>query len=82
MNDTIHELINRILEYVARTPGADFRIFRLCTDEKQLYFSYYREYEGARQHFVSRNGDDLWLFDVDLTEDDLQYLVEQLENEE
>lgn len=82
MDNTIRVLINRVLDYVERTPGADFRIFRLSTNEKWLYFSYYREDKGARQHFVSRNEDDLWSFDVELTEDNLQYLVEQLEGEE
>ena len=33
-------------------------------------------------NFVSRNEDDLWSFDVELTEDNLRYLVEQLEGEE
>lgn len=84
MNDTIHELINRILEYVARTPGADFRIKRLArgmidADENQMFFEFWRD---DKPHYVPRYGDKYWSQMADLTEDNLRYLLSQLEDEE
>lgn len=84
MTDTIRELINRVLDYVARTPGTFFRVKRWAIGvryavENQMYFEFWRDDEP---HRVSRYGDEYWSQMADLDEDNLRYLLSQLEGEE
>ena len=86
MTDTIRELINRVLDYVEETPGAYFAIVRwrkgiVKPDKNQMRFEFHIGVVD-RVCYISRNGDKYWSQDADLDEDNLQYLVEQLENEE
>ena len=84
MTDTIRGLILRILDYVEETPGARFEIARYSkvasrSVDCQYYFRY-RVYDGLEIHFVSRYGNELWSSCADLTEDNLRYLLSQLED--
>ena len=81
MTDTIRELILRVLNYVEKMPGAYFRVKRWATgvkraDENQMFFDFWRDDEP---HYISRDGDKYWSQLADLDEDNLRYLVEQLE---
>lgn len=83
MNDTIRELILRVLDYVERTPGAYFTIARWDEgvrkpDRNQMHFMFYSSFNNSIC-YISRNGDKYWSQDADLDEDNLRYLVEQLE---
>lgn len=85
MTDTIRELILRALDYVEETPGASFEIARYSkaasrSVDCQCYFRY-RVYDRLENHFVGRYGNQLWSSCADLTEDNLRYLLEQLEGE-
>ena len=80
MTDTIRELILRVLDYVARTPGAEVKVsFPKNTRKKNLLCEYVKYDYGI--HCISRNGRDSWSACFELTEDNLRYLVEQLEGE-
>lgn len=86
MTDTIRALIDRVLDYVARTPGASFEIARCSKAVSgsvacQYYFRY-KNYDGLDNHFITRYGNELWSSRADLTERNLRYLLEQLEGEE
>ena len=86
MTDTVRKLILRVLDYVERTPGARFEIARYSkavsrSVDCQYYFRY-RVYDRLENHFVGRYGNELWSSCADLTEDNLRYLVEQLEGME
>lgn len=86
MTDTIRELINRVLDYVERTPGAHFEIARwregiVKPDENQMHFEFHIGTEN-RICNISRNGDKYWSQFADLDEDNLRHLLEQLEVEE
>lgn len=86
MTDTIRELILRVLDYVERTPGAHFEIARwlegaVKPDKNQMYFEFRIIDEGYHAHCISRDGDEHWSMVADLTEDNLRYLLEQLEGE-
>lgn len=81
MTDAIRELINRVLDYVERTPGTSFRIKRMArgirdTVENHMFFEYWRDDEP---HYVYRYGDKYWSQLADLDEDSLRYLLGQLE---
>lgn len=83
MTDTIRELVNRVLDYVARTPGASFEIARFSKAVSdsvacQYYFRY-KNYDGLDNRFIARYGNELWSSCADLTEDNLRYLLSQLE---
>ena len=83
MTDTIRELINRVFDYVEKTPGASFEIARYSkvvsrSVDCQYYFRY-RVYDRLENHFVGRYGNELWSSCADLTEDNLRYLLSQLE---
>ena len=83
MTDTIRELILRVLDYVEKMPGARFEIARYSkvvskSVDCQYYFRY-RVYDRLELHFVKRNGNELWSSCADLTEDNLRYLLSQLE---
>ena len=85
MTDTIRELINHVLDYVARTPGACFEIRRFSravtgSANCRCHFRFI-VYNRLKNHFVGRYGNQLWSSCADLTEDNLRYLVEQLEGE-
>lgn len=83
MTNTIRELINCVLDYVERTPGASFEIARYSSEvssnlDCQYYFRF-RVYSRLENHFVSRCENKLWSSCADLTEGNLRYLLEQLE---
>ena len=85
MTDTIRELILRILDYVERTPGAYFTIARWDEgirkpDDNQMHFAFYNSL-GDFICYISRDGDEYWSQLADLDEDNLRYLLEQLEGE-
>ena len=86
MTDTIRELILRILDYVEETPGAQFSISRWDEgikkpDYNQMYFTFYNSL-GDSICYISRDGDGYWSQLADLDEDNLRYLVKQLEGME
>lgn len=86
MTDTIRELILRILDYVEKTPGAYFSISRWDKgvrkpDENQMHFTFYNSFDDSIC-YISRDGDGYWSQLVDLDEDNLRYLLGQLEGEE
>ena len=86
MTDTIRELILRVLDYVERTPGAYFTIARWDEgvrkpDENQMHFTFYNSFDDSIC-YISRDGDGYWSQLADLDEDNLRYLVKQLEGEE
>ena len=85
MTDTIRELILRVLDYVERTPGAYFEIWRhekgvLSEAYHNMLFTYVKFNHGY--YYVSRGTRLYWSAQAVLNEDNLRYLVEQLENEE
>ena len=86
MTDTVRKLILRVLDYVERTPGSSFSIARWrdgiwgYSHDAQLYFNYHC-WDGVTTHFISRDGDPFWSCTADLTEDNLKYLLSQLEEE-
>ena len=87
MTDTIRELINRVLDYVERMPGAHFEIARwregvVEPAKNQMYFEFYVVDKKYRTHCISRDIDEYWSQEADLTEDNLRYLLEQLEGME
>ena len=87
MNDTIRELILRILDYVEKMPGAQFSIARWDEgirkpDYNQMNFVFYYTLGDDPVHYISRDGDKYWSQRADLNEDNLRYLVEQLESME
>ena len=87
MTDTIRELILRVLDYVERTPGARFEIARWDEgirkpDDNQMHFTFYYSSKEARVCYISRDGGEYWSQLADLDEDNLRYLVEQLEGME
>ena len=87
MTDIIRELILRVLDYVARTPGAHFEIARWRegvaeSAKNQMYFEFCAVDKKYRTHYISRDIDEYWSQEADLTEDNLRYLLEQLEGME
>ena len=84
MTDTIRELILRVLNYVEKTPGAYFTIARWDEeirkpDDNQMHFTFYYTMGDNPVHYISRDGDEYWSQLADLDEDNLRYLLEQLE---
>ena len=64
MNDTIRELINCVLDYVGKMPGAYFEIARWDIgirepDENQMHFVFYNG-AGDRICYISRDDDKYW----------------------
>ena len=87
MTDAIRELINRVLDYVERTPGAYFTIARWDEgvrkpDENQMHFVFYYTKGDNPVYYISRYGDGYWSQLADLDEDNLRYLLSRLEGEE
>ena len=87
MTDTIRELILRVLDYVERTPGAQFSISRWDEgvrkpDENQMQFMFFYTKGDNPVYYIPRDGDKYWSQLADLDEDNLRYLLEQLEGEE
>ena len=85
MTDTIRELILRILDYVEKMPGAQFSISRWDEgvrkpDKNQMHFTFYNSFDDSIC-YISRDGDEYWSQLADLDEDNLRYLLEQLEGE-
>lgn len=85
MTDTIRELINRVLDYVEKTPGAHFEISRWDEgarkpDENQMHFMFYNSFNNSIC-YISRYGDGYWSQLADLDEDNLRYLLSWLEEE-
>lgn len=86
MTDTILELINRVLDYVERTPGAQFSISRWDEgikkpDYNQMYFTFYYTIGDDSVHYISRDSDEYWSQLAVLDKYNLRYLVKQLEGE-
>ena len=84
MTDTIRKLILRILDYVEKTPGAHFEIARwregvVESAKNQMYFEFYVVDKEYCTHYISRDIDEYWSQEADLSEDNLRYLVKQLE---
>ena len=84
MNGTIRELILRVLDYVERTPGAHFEIWRhekgvLSEAYHNMLFTYVKFNHGY--HYVSRGTRLYWSAQAVLNEDNLKYLLSQLEEE-
>ena len=87
MTDTIRELILRVLDYVEKMPGAYFEIARWDegirnSDENQMHFMFYYTKGDNPVYYISRDGDKYWSQLADLDEDNLRYLLSQLEGEE
>lgn len=87
MNDTIRELILHVLDYVERTPGAQFSISRWDEgikkpDDNQMYFTFYYTMRDDSVHYISRDGDKYWSQLAVLDKYNLRYLLSQLEGEE
>lgn len=87
MTDTIRELINRVLDYVERTPGAYFTIARWDEgvrkpDKNQMHFMFFYTKGDNPVYYIPRDGDKYWSQLADLDEDNLRHLLEQLEGEE
>ena len=87
MTDTNRKLILRILDYVERTPGAYFTIARWDEgvrkpDENQMHFMFFYTKGDNPVYYIPRDGDKYWSQLADLDEDNLRYLLEQLEGEE
>ena len=87
MTDTIRELINCVLDYVEETPGAYFAIVRwregiVKPYYNQMYFTFYYTMGDDSLHYISRDGDEYWSQIADLDEDNLRYLLSQLEGDE
>lgn len=80
MTDTIRELINRILDYVERTPGTFFEVhnFIFTNENRMIFYFYYYDKDGELR-LIPRYGYEYWSQGEDLTEDNLRYLLEQLE---
>ena len=83
MNDTIRELILRVLDYVEKMPGTYFKVKRWAAGvkhayENQMFFDFWRDDEP---HYVSRYGDEYWSQLAVLDKYNLRYLVKQLEEE-
>lgn len=83
MTDTIRELILRVLDYVEKMPGAHFEMSRwregiVKSDENQMHFAFYNSFDDSIC-YISRDGDEYWSQLADLDEDNLRYLLEQLE---
>ena len=86
MNDTIRELILRVLDYVEETPGAYFEIARWGKgirgpDKNQMHFTFYNSFDDSIC-YISRDNDEYWSQLADLDEDNLRYLLGWLEGEE
>ena len=86
MTDTIRKLILRVFDYVERTPGAYFTIARWDEgvrkpDKNQMHFMFFYTKGDNTVHYISRDDDEYWSQLADLDEDNLRYLVEQLEGE-
>lgn len=86
MTDTIRELILRVFDYVERTPGAYFTIARWDEgvrkpDENQMHFAFFYTKGDNPVYYIPRDGDEYWSQFADLDEDNLRYLLSQLEEE-
>ena len=86
MTDTIRELILRVLDYVEKTPGAYFTIERWDEgvrkpDDNQMHFTFFYTKGDTRVYYISRDDNEYWSQLADLDEDNLRYLLEQLEEE-
>ena len=84
MTDTIRELILRILDYVERTPGAKFHIARWDKgirgpDKNQMHFMFFYTKGDNPVYYIPRDEDKYWSHLADLDEDNLRYLLSQLE---
>ena len=85
MTDTIRKLILRVFDYVENTPGAHFEIWRhekgvLSEAYHNMLFMYVKFNHGY--DYVSRGTHLYWSAQAVLNEDNLKYLLSQLEGEE
>lgn len=86
MNDTIRELILRVLDYVEKTPGAQFSISRWDEGIKkpyynQMHFTFYYTMGDDSVHYISRDDDKYWSQLAVFDKYNLRYLLSQLEEE-
>lgn len=84
MTDTIRKLILCVFDYVERTPGAHFEIWRhekgvLSEAYHNMLFTYVKFNHGY--DYVSRGTRPYWSAQAVLNEDNLKYLLSQLEEE-
>ena len=87
MTNTIRELILRVFDYVERTPGAYFEIARWDKgirgpDKNQMHFEFFYTKGDNPVYYIPRDDNKYWSQVADLDEDNLRYLVEQLESME
>lgn len=87
MNDTIRELILRVLDYVEKMPGAYFEIARWDKgirglDKNQMHFMFFYTKGDNPVYYIPRDGYKYWSQLADLDEDNLRYLLGWLEGEE
>ena len=87
MTDTIRKLILRVLDYVEQTPWARFEIAKWDEGIKkpgdnQMYFVFYYTMGDDPVDYISRDDDECWSMVAALDEDNLRYLLSQLEGEE
>ena len=83
MTDTIRELINCVLDYVEKMPGASFEIARWDKgirgpDKNQMHFMFLYTKGDNPVHYISRDDDAYWSQLADLDEDNLRYLLSWL----
>ena len=86
MNDKIRELILRVLDYVEKTPGAQFSISRWDEGIKkpyynQMYFMFFYTKGDNPVYYIPRDDNKYWSQVADLDEDNLRYLLSWLEEE-
>ena len=86
MTNTIRELILRVLDYVEKMPGAYFTIARWDEgvrgpDKNQMHFMFFYTKVDNPVYYIPRDDDKYWSQLADLDEDNLRYLVKQLEGE-
>lgn len=87
MIDRIRELILRVLDYVEKMPGAYFEIARWDKGirgpgKNQMHFMFFYTKGDNPVYYIPRDGDEYWSQLADLDEDNLRYLLEQLEGME
>lgn len=84
MTNTIRKLILRVLDHVERAPGAHFEVWKLAKDvltedDNLTRFTYVTFDHGY--YYISRGTRQYWSAQAALTEDNLRYLLSQLEEE-
>ena len=86
MTDAIRVLILHVLDYVGKMPGAYFEIARWDKgirepDKNQMHFMFLYTKGDNPVYYIPRDDDKYWSQLADLDEDNLRYLLSQLEGE-